>query len=101
MSSGSYDAVSAAFQNFTHPFHQLLQYFHFDEGLGVEAFLVTDDLDGHVPTRLVIPAAENLAETALAEHARDLVPVTQVISLDDQVVPSLVVIAVVILPTRL
>jgi hypothetical protein len=85
----------------THPFHQLLQDLDFDEGLGVEAFLVADDLDGHVSTRLVIPATENLAETAFAEHTRDFVPVTQMVSLDDQVVTSLVVIAVVVLPTSL
>lgn len=61
----------------------------------VEALLVADDLDRHGLTGAVVTALQDLAERTLAEDAHDLVPVGEVVALDDQVVASIVVVPVV------
>lgn len=61
----------------------------------VEALFVADDLDRHGLTGAVVTALQDLTKRALAEDAHDLVPVGEVVALDDQVVPSIVVVPVV------
>lgn len=62
----------------------------------VESLLVPDDLDRNRPSRAVISTLEDLAERSLPEQADDLVPVREVVPLDEQVVAPLVVVAVVV-----
>ena len=63
----------------------------------MEALLVADDLDSDRHLLLVVERPHDLPKGTLAQHAGDLVTVADVIALDDAVVASIVVEAVVVL----
>lgn len=69
---------------------------HFDTRLAVEALLVANHLDGAHHLELVVKAGEDLPEGPLPQDAHNLVTIRDVVVLGGQVVPSLVVIAVVV-----
>lgn len=77
---------------------QLLQNVDFDQRLLVEPLLVPDDLDSHKLAELVIDTPDNLSETTLAEDVEDLVPVRQVVTEDNLIVPSIIVVTKVLGP---
>jgi hypothetical protein len=79
----------------TDPFSQVVEDLDLNERLVVEALLVADDLDGDGLARLVVAALDDLAERAFAEDAHDLVPVAEVVAVDDEIVAPVVVVAVV------
>ena len=76
-----------------YPVSQPLQDVNFYECLLVEALLVPDDLDRHQATSLVINAPCDLAKTAFPEDVDYLVPIRQMITYNDIIVPPLIVIS--------
>ena len=80
----------------TDPFPQVVEDLDLDERLVVESLLVPDDLDGDGSSRAVVTTLEDLTERTLAEQPDDLVPVREVIVLDDEVVSPFVIVAVVV-----
>lgn len=63
----------------------------------MEPLLVADDLDRHTFSRLVISALQHLAEGTFTEHAQNLVAIAQMITKVDQVITTVVIIAVIVL----
>lgn len=59
----------------------------------MEPFLVTNDLDRFEPSRLVVYATHNLSEAALAKNINNFVSVCEMVSQDDVVIATFVVIA--------
>ena len=49
-------------QSGAHPFPQIIQNLDLNQGLMMEAFLVTDDLDSHRLARAVVATLQNLSE---------------------------------------
>lgn len=78
------------------PLDDLLQNFDLNQGLSVEALLVADNLDCDGSASLVVTAVHNLTKRSLSEDIADLVAVTQVVALHDNVVTALIVVAVVV-----
>lgn len=62
----------------------------------MEAFLITNDLDGRRLPGCVVSTLKNLPERTFAKRTNNFVPVGQVIVLDNQVIATFVVIAVVV-----
>lgn len=62
----------------------------------MEALLVADDLDRHGETGGMVPTVQHLAERALAQGANHLVTISQVVTVDNEVVSSLVIVAMVV-----
>lgn len=58
----------------------------------MKAFLVADDLDSDGFTSAVIATVEHLTKGALAQGVYDLIAISQVVVIDDQIVASLVVV---------
>lgn len=66
--------MKGTFEN-THPFPQIIQDLDFNQGLVMEAFLVSNDLDGHRFTRAVVAAVQDLTKRAFTQNVDDLVAV--------------------------
>ncbi len=79
-----------------HPFTQIVQDLDLHKCLMMEPFLVSDDLNGHRFTSTVISTMQNLTKRSLPERVNHFVPIGQVIVIDDKVVTSIIIIAVVI-----
>ena len=62
----------------------------------MEALLVPDNLDRNEHPRLMIDAPHDLPKTALAQHIYDFVPISEVITHDNIVVASIVIVAKVV-----
>lgn len=58
----------------------------------VKPLLVADDLDRNRLTSLMVPAIQDLTERALAKRIHDLIAVSKVIVVDNEVVAALVVV---------
>lgn len=80
----------------THPFPQVLQNLDLDKCLMMEPLLVSDDLDSDRFPRSMISALQYLAKRPFAEEADDLVPISEVVSLDEEVISAIVVVSVVV-----
>lgn len=78
------------------PFPKVVQDLDLDERLMVEAFLVADDFDGGRLAGCVVSTLKDLPERTFPKCANDLIPICQVIVLDNQVIATLIVIAVVV-----
>lgn len=79
---------------------QLIQYLCLDEALLIQAFLVSEYLEGDVLLVLVVKTFEDLAEAALAEPVDDLETVADVLALLGDVLVLVVVEAVVVHAVR-
>jgi hypothetical protein len=75
-----------------YPFPKVIEDLDLDERLVMEALLIADDLDCYRFTSAVIAAMQDLTKGALAERVDDLVPISQVIAIDDEVVSTVVVV---------
>jgi len=75
------------------PFTQLLENVDFDQSLLMEPLLVTNDLDRFESSRLMVYAAHDLSETTLSEHINDFVSVGKMVSKDNVVIATFVVVA--------
>ena len=62
----------------------------------MEALLVANYLDSHGESRSVVAAMKHLPEGALTQRVDNLVAESQVVVVDDLIVPTLVVVAVVV-----
>jgi hypothetical protein len=62
----------------------------------VEPLLVSNDLDCDRPSCSMISAAQYLTKGPLPEAARDFVTVTEMVMVDDKIVATVIVIAVVV-----
>jgi hypothetical protein len=80
----------------TYPFDQVFQDFDFDKRLGMEPFLVPDNLDCNALARFVITTLQYLTKGTFSEEAHDLIPIGQMVTLDMDVVASLIIIAVIV-----
>ena len=58
----------------------------------VEPLLVADDLDGNRLTSLMVPAIQDLTKRSLAERIHNLIAVSKMIAVDDEVVATFVVV---------
>lgn len=58
----------------------------------VEPLLVADDLDRNRLASLMVPAIQDLTERALAKRIHDLIAVSKVIIVNNEVVATLVVV---------
>src|ERR1700712_3861399 len=96
--SGSYFScqfcpVSIVGEMKAYPFTQLLQDVDFYQGLLVEALFVSNDLNGDQQTSLVVNASNDLAETAFSKHVHNFVTICKMISHDNVVITTIVVIS--------
>jgi len=73
----------------------MLQNLHLDDGLVVEALLVTDELDRYAPASLVVDAFDNLPETALSNHLENFVAKADVVADDKIIIAPLIVVPVI------
>lgn len=55
-------------------FPKVVQDSHFDQSLMVEPFFVSDYFDGDMLPRFVIQGPDDLTETTLSNHFKNLVP---------------------------
>lgn len=78
------------------PLDQILQDLDLDQSLVMETFLVADDFDGNALTGLVVSTLQDLSKRSFTQKAHDLIPVSEVISLNVDVVAPFIVIAVII-----
>ena len=58
----------------------------------VEPLLVADDLDRNRLTSLMVPAIQDLTKRTLAERIHDLITVSKMIVVDNEVVPTVVIV---------
>lgn len=77
------------------PFNEILENLDLHEGLRMEPFLVANHLDGHRLAREMVKAFEHLAKRAFAHDLQDLVTILEMVALLDEVIATLVVIAIV------
>mmetsp|Transcript_107975 Transcript_107975/g.311999 ORF Transcript_107975/g.311999 Transcript_107975/m.311999 type:complete len:266 (-) Transcript_107975:397-1194(-) len=78
------------------PLPNVLEDLDFHEGLVMEPLLVPNHLQGYIALGLVVEGAHDLTERSFTEGVHDLIPIQNVIMKNDQVVPSLVVVRVVV-----
>lgn len=77
----------------TYPVLELFQDIDFNQRLLMKPLLVPDDLDSHQTPHLVVDAANNLAEAALAEEIDNLVPISEMVTHHDRIVAAFVIVA--------
>ena len=75
------------------PFLELLEEVYLNQGLLVEPLLVANDLHSNQAPRFVIDTSHHLTEATLSQNINDFVSVGQMVSDDNVVVTSLIVIA--------
>lgn len=80
----------------THPFTQIVQNLDLNQGLMMKAFFVANNFDRHGVTCTVISALENLAKGAFSKGVNHLVSVREVIMIDNQVISTIIIIAMII-----
>lgn len=79
-----------------HPFAEAIQDLDLYEGLVVEPLLVSDDLDGYRFTSAVVATMQHLSERSLAQCIDDFITVCQVVTIDDKIVTTLIVISMIV-----
>lgn len=80
----------------TNPFPQILQDLDFNQRLVMEPLLISDYLDRNTLPGLMVSTLPNLTKRTLPKQAHDLVSIRQVIPLDHEIVPSLVIVPMVL-----
>lgn len=74
-----------------YPLTQLLQDIDFNKGLSMKSLLIPNNFDSdHLPS-LVIHTFAHLTKTALPQHPNNFVPIRQMISLNNNIVPNLII----------
>jgi hypothetical protein len=68
----------------------------FDESLMMESLFVPNNLYCNRPSCSVISAAQHLAERTLPEAVHDLITITEMVTIDDEIVTTVIIIAVVV-----
>ena len=87
----------------TYPFPQIIQDLDLHQSLMMESLLIPDDLDRDRTSRTMISTLQNLTKRPFPQQSDDLVSIREMIVLDNEVISSLVVVAVVVgrfLPRR-
>ena len=78
------------------PSLQVLEDLDLDKSLMMEALLVANDLDSYHVSGFMVPAAQDLPERAFSKRVDHFVTEHDMVTLDDQVVASLIIVAVII-----
>src|SRR6186713_1626577 len=76
----------------TYPVPKFLQNIDFHESLLVKPLFVSNDLDGNQASSLMVHAADNLPKTSLSKNIYNFISVSKMITIDNVVVSSLIVI---------
>ena len=79
----------------THPFPQPPQNPHLHQSLLMKPLLIPNNLHRHDASLLMIHTPHHLAKTALTQQIHHFIPIRQMISKHDVIIPALVVVAVI------
>jgi len=80
----------------TNPLAKIIKNLDFNEGLMMEPLLVPNDLYCNRLSCSMISTAQYLAERTLAEGVQYFVTVTKMVTLNDKIITTVIIIAVVV-----